>query len=397
MTSPNDRLLLAVTGAASFTGTVVFVVVNAADGRLLSPGAVPWVAFPIVWWAVGASIVIRAGGHRVGRLLTVVGVLAGALVGGLGFLYNPALPAAPWATLLVTAAYGPLFITLILGSMVMFPNGRLPTDRWRVPVLVPVAMVLIATVATVLKAGPFGPGLPDNPIGIEALPAGSLGAMYVLDPLGIAVLGAVGAASIIWRFRRGNSTVRAQLKWLLASVIPAVVLTPISYIAPVDPTTWSLTGLLSALTLLLLPVAIGIAMTRYHLYEIDRLISRGLSWAVLTALLASVYGGGVLVLQATLADVTQGQTVAVAASTLLAAALFQPLRVRLQTGMDRRFDRARYNGDRVVDALNERLRGQIDIATLSAEVQRVAGEAVRPTVSAVWLRTVPNHHEAPVS
>jgi hypothetical protein len=217
--------------------------------------------------------------------------------------------------------------------------------------------------------------------------------MYVLDPLGIAVLGVVGAAAITWRFRRGNSTVRAQLKWLLASVIPVVVVTPISYLAPVEPSAWSLAGFLSALALLLVPVAIGVAMTRYRLYEIDRLISRGLSWAVLTALLAGVYAGGVLVLQAALDDVTQGQTLAIAASTLLAAALFQPLRGRVQRAMDRRFDRARYDGDRVVDAFAERLRNEIDLDTLSAEVRRVAGETVRPVSSAVWLRIVPDRRE----
>lgn len=397
MTGRGDRLLLALSGAASLAGTVVFVVVSASDGRSFALGNVPWAAFPCVWWAVGASIVSRAGGHRVGRLLTFVGALAGALVGGLGFLINPALPAAPWAVLLVGAAYGPLFVAVILGSMVIFPDGRLPSARWRAPVLVPVAMVLIATLATTLKAGPFGPGLPDNPIGIEALPTGLLAVLYVLIPLGIAILGVVGAASVIWRFRRGDPTVRAQLKWLLASVIPVVVLTPLSYVTPVEPSTFTVAGFLSSFSLLLVPVAIGVAMTRYHLFEIDRFISRGLAWGLLTGLVFSVYATGVLVLQATLDAVTQGQTVAVAASTLLAAALVQPLRRRLQRAMDRRFDRARYDGDRVVRAFNERLRDQIDLDTLSAEVRRVAGETVRPTSTALWLRNVPDRPATAIS
>jgi hypothetical protein len=397
MTSRTDRLLLALSGIASLAGTVTFVVVSTSDGRSLAVGNVPWAAFPCVWWAVGAVIVSRAGGHRVGRLLTIVGALAGALVGGLGFLVNPGLPAAPWAILVVGAAYGPLFIAVILGGMVMFPDGRLPTARWRAPVLVPVAMVLIATLATVLKAGAFGPGLPDNPMGIDALPSGMLAILYVLDPLGIAVLGLVGAASVIWRFRRGGPTVRAQLKWLLASVLPVAVLTPVSYLAPVDPSTFSVAGFLSSFALLLVPVAIGVAMTRYHLYEIDRLISRGLAWGALTGLAFGVYATGVLVLQSTLEAVTQGQTLAVAASTLLAAALAQPLRLRLQRAMDRRFDRARYDSDRVVGAFNERLRGQIDLDSLSAEVRRVAGETVRPTSTALWLRNVPDRRVTAIS
>ena len=281
--------------------------------------------------------------------------------------------------------------------MVMFPDGRLPGPRWRAPVLLPVAMVLIGTLATVLKAGPFAPGLPDNPIGIEMLPAGILAFLYVLIPLGIAVLGVVGAASVIRRFRRGDSTVRAQLKWLLASVLPVVILTPLSYLAPVDPSTWSPAGFLSASALLLVPVAIGVAMTRYHLYDIDRLISRGLAWATLTGLVFGVYATGVIVLQSTLGAVTQGGTLAVAASTLLATALAQPLRLRLQRAMDRRFDRARYDSHRVVGAFNERLRGQIDLDSLSAEVRRVAGETVRPTSTAVWLKNVPDRRATTIS
>jgi hypothetical protein len=348
-------------------------------------GNVPLAALPIVWWAVGASIVVRAGGHRVGRLLAIVGVLAGGLIGAVGFVENPALPAAPWAILLLTATYGPLFIALILGSMVLFPDGRLPGPAWRLPLLVPVSMVIVATIALILKAGPFGTGLPDNPVGIEALPAGLLGSMYVLDPLGIALLGAVGAASLAWRFRHGNPKVRAQLKWLLASVIPTVILTPIGFLEAGSSAS-NLAGSLSFLGLLLVPISIGVAITRYRLYEIDRLISRGVSWAVLSGLLVAVYAGGVLVLQSALAGVTQGQTLAVAASTLLAAALFQPLRVRLQRAMDRRFDRARYDGDRVVAAFNDRLRDQIDLDALADEIGRVAWETVRPASAAVWLR-----------
>jgi hypothetical protein len=392
MTNRAARLVLALSGAVPLAGAAVYVLVITDSGRPFSPSIVPWAVFPIVWWAVGASIVVRSPDHLIGRLLTMVGVLAGCLVGGVGFIENPSLPAAPWAILLVSAVYGPLFVGLILGSMVLFPDGRLPTPAWRLPALVPVAMVLAATFVFVLRAGPIRRGLPDNPVGIAVLPE----ALYALDPIGIALLGLVGAASLAWRYRRGSSVVRAQLKWLLASVIPAVILTPISFFEA-DQSTHSLADFLSVSALLLVPVSIGVAITRYHLYEIDRLISRGLSWAVLTALLAGVYAGGVLILQSPLADVTQGQTLAVAASTLLAATLFQPLRGRLQRAMDRRFDRARYDGDRVVGALNERLRDQIDIDTLSAEVRCAAGEAVRPTASAVWLRTVPNRREVPVS
>jgi hypothetical protein len=386
MTRRGARWLVGLSGVIPLIGSAAFVLVSTSAGQAFPVGNLPWAAFPIVCWAVGATIVLRAGGHRVGRLLATVGVIAGALVGGIGFLYEPALPAARWAILLVTAAFGPLFVALILGSMVLFPDGRLPTRAWRLPVLAPIAMVLVATVALLLRPGPFGPGLPDNPVGIEALPAELLGAFYVLDPLGIGLLGLVGAASLTWRFRRVNPQVRAQLKWLLASVIPAVILTPLSYIQPVEPATWSLTGLLSGLALLLVPVSIGVAITRYRLYDIDRLISRGFAWAAVTGLLLAVYGGAVLLLQQVLGGMTQGDTLAVAGSTLLAAALFQPLRRRVQAIVDHRFNRARYDADRTVEAFAERLRDEVDLGSLSDDVARVVDTALRPSAITVWIR-----------
>jgi two-component system, NarL family, sensor kinase len=288
MASRNERLLVVLSAVVPVTGAAVFVLVSTWGGRPFPLGNVPWAALPIVWWAVGASIALRAGGHRIGRLLTVVGVVAGCLVGGIGFLYSPTLPAAPWAILLVTAAYGPLFVGIILGSMVLFPDGHLPTPAWRLPVLVPVSLVLVATVALALRAGPFGPGLPDNPLGIEGLPAGLLGSGYVLDQLGIALLGIVGAVSLTWRFRRGNPKVRAQLKWLLASVIPVVILIPISFFEA-EQSTSSLADFFSAFALLLVPVSIGISITRYRLYDIDVVINRALVYSVLGLLVAAAY------------------------------------------------------------------------------------------------------------
>ena len=135
-----------------------------------------------------------------------------------------------------------------------------------------------------------------------------------------------------------------------------------------------------------MPIAIGIAVTRYRLYEIDRLISRGLSWAVLSGLLLAVYAGAVLVLQGVLGGVTQGETVAVAGSTLLAAALFQPLRRRIQAVVDRRFNRARYDAERTAVDFAERLRGEVDVDHLQSALARTAGDAVNPDGVGVWLR-----------
>jgi len=144
---------------------------------------------------------------------------------------------------------------------------------------------------------------------------------------------------------------------------------------------------LSVASVLLIPVAIGIAILRYRLYEIDRLVSRTVSWAVVTGVLVTVFAGAVVALQGVLDGVTQGQTLAVAASTLVAFALFQPIRRRVQSVVDRRFDRARYDAQRTVDAFAERLRNEVDLTTLRTALVATADDAVRPVSSTVWLRT----------
>ena len=140
------------------------------------------------------------------------------------------------------------------------------------------------------------------------------------------------------------------------------------------------------ISLSLIPVAIGIAILRYRLYEIDRIISRTIGWAVVTGLLVAVFAVVVVVLQAVLAPFTNENTLAVAASTLVAfAALFQPLRRRVQRAVDRRFDRARYDGQRTVDAFAEHLRSDVDLASLRGSLAATADQAVRPASASVWL------------
>ena len=145
----------------------------------------------------------------------------------------------------------------------------------------------------------------------------------------------------------------------------------------------------ASVAFMLPPIAIGIAVMRYRLYEIDRLISRGLSWAVLSGLLLAVYAGAILLLQTLLGDVIQGQTVAVAGSTLIAAALFQPLRRRVQSAVDHRFNRARYDAERTAIDFAERLRNEVDVDHLRTALAATAGGAVHPAGVGVWLRRSP--------
>ncbi len=394
MISISTRILVALTGFGSLAGSVIFVATSASTGQGIATGDMGWAAFavwalfPIVWWAVGALIVIRANRHPVGLLLTLVGLLTAVVISGIGFIADPgflATAVAPWVLLLLGAAYGPWGVTLLLASMVLFPDGRLPGRAWRLAVLGPIVMIAVATVAWALRAGPFRPGMPDNPIGVDWLPAALLGSVAFLDPLGIALLGFAGAGVLLSRFRGGTSQVRAQLKWLLASVVPAVVLTPISFLQA-GPATTALSSVW-ALTLLLVPVSIGVAILRYRLYDIDRIVSRTLAYSALTAALAAVYVAAFVGLQATLAPITSsGGSLAVAASTLAVLALFQPLRRRLQSVMDRRFNRSRYDAPRIVETFANRLRDEVDLEHVRAEVLTMVEATVQPRGAAVWLR-----------
>ena len=203
--------------------------------------------------------------------------------------------------------------------------------------------------------------LPWNPIGIDALPAWVWALAGPLGGFGTVLISVLGVAAVVSRYRRGAGVERQQLRWFVAAVLLAVV--PIT-VSPLGG--GPVAFLLAVFGLLLVPVSVWIAVTRYRLYEIDRLISRGLSWAVLSGLLLAVYAGAILVLQSLLGDVIQGQTVAVAGSTLLAAALFQPLRRRVQVRgrpplqprpLRRRSDR---------DRLRRALRDEIDLASVTA-------------------------------
>jgi hypothetical protein len=285
--------------------------------------------------------------------------------------------------------------------MLLFPDGHLPSARWKPPVVAASVMILAATLAIAIKPGVFDPTLPPNPFGIdhpvvEAIAPLALAAASVLA-LGSILLGAVAVAS---RFVRARGDTRQQLKWFLGAValvavtiVPGIVLTS---------TPWSTTStdgaqefgpldVIGSASLALVPIAIGVAILRYRLYDIDRLISRTVGWALVTIVLVALFGTGIVAIQSVLSGVTNGETLAVAVSTLGAFALFQPVRRRIQGIVDRRFDRARYDAGLVIDGLTERLRDPLDLAALRTEIVGVATETVRPASAAVWLRPAERH------
>jgi hypothetical protein len=227
---------------------------------------------------------------------------------------------------------------------------------------------------------PGDPLWPDNPIGIGALDP-LYGHLEEASTLVLLVFLACSAASSIVRFRRSRGDERQQLKWMTYGVGVWVVWIPVSAAAPGD-----LSDVFFALTISVLPAAVAIAIFKYRLYEIDRVISRTLVYGSLTVILGAAYAGLVLAGQALFSSFAGGSNLAIAASTLVVAALFLPLRSRVQRVVDRRFYRRRYDAQRTLDAFGARLREDVDLATLAAELRGVVRETVQPVHVSLWLR-----------
>jgi hypothetical protein len=190
------------------------------------------------------------------------------------------------------------------------------------------------------------------------------------------------AASLVVRFRRARGVERQQLRWVaLATVVLALLIMVV--VVALTQGAFALAGLTGSLCLLVLPVAVGAAVLRYRLYDLDRIISRTLADGLLTVLLGSAYAGVVLGLGRLL---PQGSSLAVAAATLAVAAVFQPARRHIRQAVDRRFNRRHYDATETVEAFSARLRDQVDLDTLSAELLAVVDQTVQPTRAALWLR-----------
>ena len=266
-----------------------------------------------------------------------------------------------------------LLLFLIPFLFLLFPDGRLPSRRFRW-----VVWVTGAGMVSLLLGSPASmiPGLAD------------LGFVVSVLALGATVFGIGGAVAATWiRFRRGDPVQRQQVKWLLAVAGVAAIAFPAALaFGPSESSVALAFWVVAFLAYLALPIAIGIAVLRYRLYEIDRIISRTIGYAVVTVTLATVFAGAILLFQAVLAPLTGRNTVAVAASTLVAATLFQPLRRRVQAVVDRRFNRARYDAERTAAAFAAQLRDEVDLESLGADVLAVVAQTVAPATAGLWIR-----------
>ncbi len=342
---------------------------------------------PVLAWlaSLGWLLVRLRPGNRIGWLFLAaaplgVGVFLGFGVVGLG---ADAMPAVAGAAGAMGAAMVVLFVVVMLAFVpLLFPDGRLPGPRWRVPTLALVGVLAASTLATIFGSDRIDPGTPPNPLAIPGVPewVGALGVAggFVAMLVGLSM----GVASIAVRFRRGRGDERQQLKWMLAAIVLFAVTTLPTF---VDISS-DVLSLLGPVTLALVPAAVTLAILRYRLYDIDRLISRSIAYMLLSFLLVATFVLGNLALQWALANVTSSETLAVAGSTLVAAAAAQPLRRLLQRAVDRRFDRARVDASLIVAAFNARQRGAVDLEAVVRDIRATAGDSMRPAAIGIWLR-----------
>jgi hypothetical protein len=355
----------------------------------------PGTAFPIVAMVSGATIgavlASRKPRHPVGWLLlavalslTATGAAAQYLTWGL--LVRPgALPAARWVSLYYSAI-GYTAMTSIGLLLLVTPTGSLPSPSWRWLARVMVATPVLLVVAATLTRGPLDPRY--EALGGPFDLRGHGGLLLVANQLALAVTTlavVVAAGSLVGRFRRARGVERLQLQWVALAAL-VVVMAGVVVLAGLAVGLASASILLSlavGLCLAVLPVATGAAVLRYGLYDLDRIISRTLAYGLLTVLLGLGYAGIVLGLGRLL---PQGSSLAVAAATLAVAAVFQPARRRVQRVVDRRFNRRRHDAGQMIQSFGTRLRDQVDMDTLTAELLAVVDQTMQPTRASLWLR-----------
>jgi hypothetical protein len=379
---------LCAASVAGISGVLVLKVLNgAADLR-----SAPLVTAPLAFSVVGALVAARQQRNPVGWQLLAVGVFMtatlvsesyaryalitapGSLPGG---LYGPWLG---WT-------YAPIVAILTIFLPLYFPTGRLLSPRWRPVVWSGIGFLVFAVAGNALRPGPdlLLPGLAPVPNPVVYLPQAkplfelfrTLAALCLLP--GIA--GAI--AALVVRFRRSHGIERQQLKWFTY----AAALTPLPFLA--HDFAPGISGLLQTLILPLVPISIGIAILRYRLYEIDRIINRTLVYGLLTAALGLCYAAGSLVFVLVAGTGADPPSWLVAAATLAAAAIFRPARRRIQAAVDRRFNRRKYNTAQTIQAFSTRLRDQIDLDTLASELLAVVDQTMEPTRVSLWLRPPP--------
>jgi hypothetical protein len=385
----------------------LFVVLIVVSGLVILLGPAPeddlFFVAVIGFAFVGALVASRQPRNPIGWLLLATGIILalGALADA-----NLMLDDAPARALSAWLSDWTWFIWLALAGIflpVLFPTGRALSPRWRRVLWLGAASLVLSVVGSAFEPGRLDvdSAVPvDNPFGI----AGPMTDVWpVLSRAGDVLAGiafALAAASLVVRFRRSHGVERQQLKWfayvgLLAATGLAVAMAQVLFGAQPGEDTeggWlevvGAVGWFTALGAIVIgiPVATGIAILRHRLYDIDVVINRTLVYGALTATLAAAYLGGVLLLQLALDPLTEDNGLAIAGSTLGVAALFRPARARIQELVDRRFYRKKYDAAHTIERFGARVRDEVELESLSAELREVVADTMQPAHVSLWLR-----------
>ncbi len=378
-------------------GLLMLTLALLVTGYLLAnAGAYPGGHSSVIIWliagvfsGVGALVALRHPSNAIGWICLGVGTSAGVAQASGGFAQYWTNGNGGWtglgqaAAMYASLSWEPFILVPTTFMLLLFPDGRLLSRRWRTIAWSSGIGIAVGTVATVLTPGDIEdyPGLA-NPY---AVGSPLVGPMMGLAFLLVAVSIVCSATSVIVRFRRARGDERQQIKWLALAGAVAAIAIPVGTIG-YEVLGEAVANVLMMLAVLGIPAAAGVAILRYRLYDIDVVINRTLVYGLLTAALGAAYLLSVLLLGAALRGVTRDSSLAVAASTLAVAALFRPARTRIQREVDRRFFRQRYDAQRTLASFSARLRDQIDLATLDTELRSVVDQTMHPRHVVLWLR-----------
>jgi hypothetical protein len=380
----SDRTARRLVGAAAVTSATCIVTgialhtVSIADAGFMLPVAIPFAA-------VGGLLAYKLPSNPIGWLFLGFGVSVSAAFAVSQYAYRAfsegsSLPGGDLAATLGVHMWHPSF-GLFVFAFLLFPNGRLLTRRWRW-----MARVTVLTYGGLALSGPFDTDYLNSEgiAGAEPLFHGTVAevgsAVFgILLTLNLLLL-VISAVSLLLRLKRSHGEERQQVKVFVYMVAFVILFFPISVLVVGN-------GGVGVLLFPLIPISAAIAVLKYRLYDIDVVINRTLVYGALTAILAGVYVGSVLLLQLVLSGETKESGLAVAASTLAVAALFRPARGRIQETVDRRFYRRKYDAQRTLQAFSARLRDEVHLEALNSELSAVVRETLQPAHVSLWLRS----------
>jgi len=342
---------------------------------------------------VGALIASRRPENPIGWIFCAVSFSISLAIFAEGYAAyalhasSATLPGVPYAAWLSSWTGGPVALLAAAFLFLLFPDGRLPSRRWRLVAWTAAIGSLLSALGRAFKPGPLEAHRSiDNPVGIGGALGGVLEVVSTVGTAALIVSALASGISLLVRLRRARGVERQQFKWFVYAaglMVGGFAASLVFSSGPANSIAW-FSGILG---FMFLPAAIGIAILRYRLYDIDRIINRTLVYGSLTLLLAAAYFGGVVALQYVFRVLTgQESTLAVVASTLAIAAMFGPLRRRVQGFVDKRFYRGKYDARQTLEAFNARLRDETDLDALSDDLVRVARDTMQPEHASLWLR-----------